>query len=280
MDDWLLELGPRHRVLDIASAGGSFPVVGLACSVIAIDEDPDAFGFAVPLPRADCWRVIGRSEQLPVASASIDLVVCNHALEHFLELDGALEEMGRVLKPDGRLYVAVPDGYGLCDSVYRWVFDGGGHVNRFRRGEIVTRVESRAGVHLAQWQKLYSSFAYLRTIPDLLATAGPDLQGRLKRLARLPRPLVKATQCGLYAGTRGIDRLIGTDLAIYGWALWFDRGAGRATESAPYLNVCMRCGAGHPAESVPRLRWRSWMCPSCLARNPLWLPTPARDAPL
>jgi SAM-dependent methyltransferase len=34
---------------------------------------------------------------LDLASASMDLVICNHALEHFLDLDAVLDEIGRVL---------------------------------------------------------------------------------------------------------------------------------------------------------------------------------------
>lgn len=244
-------------------------MVGLACSVIAIDEDPHAFRPAAPLANARCARVLGRSQQLPVASASIDLVICNHALEHFLDLDAVLEEIGRVLKPGGRLCVSVPDGYGLCDGLYRWLFEGGGHVNRFRRNDLVRRIESRVGVRLAQWQKLYSSFAYLHTLVPLLDAPPPDLQARLKRIARLPRACLKAAQWGLYVGTRVADRLLGTQLAVYGWGFWFDRGAGPAVENPPYVNVCLYCGTGQPSESVRRMPRYGWQCCSCYKRNPL-----------
>jgi SAM-dependent methyltransferase len=237
--------------------------------VIAIDEDTHAFVSAAPLANARCARVFGRSQQLPIASASIDLVICNHALEHFLNLDAVIAEIGRVLKPGGRLYVSVPNGYGVCDGVYRWVFEGGGHINRFRRDDLVRLIESRVGVRLAQWQRLYSSFAYLHTVLPLLDSPPPDLQKRLKRFARLPRVLFKAAQWGLYVGTRVADRFLGTQLAVYGWALWFDRGSGPAVESPPYVNVCLYCGTGHPPESIGRLPRFCWRCPSCYGRNPL-----------
>ena len=35
----------------------------------------------------------------------------------------AKAEIGRVLKPDGRLVVSIPNGYGLCDGIYRFVFE-------------------------------------------------------------------------------------------------------------------------------------------------------------
>jgi SAM-dependent methyltransferase len=268
--DWLEQLGPGDRVLDIASAGGSFDATALACSVIALDEDVDAFRQAGPPEHERCRRVFGRSQQLPIAASSIDLVICNHALEHIAELEATLDEIKRVLKPDGRLYVAVPNGYGVCDAVYRWVFEGGGHVNRFRRDELVRLVESRTGVRLAHWQKLYSSFAYLHRMLDLLDAPAPDLQPRLKRIAKLPRSCVKTAQRGLYVGTRIVDRLCGTESAVYGWALWFDRGGGPATENPPYVNVCMYCGMGHPPDAVQRLSQRRWVCPECGGKNSLF----------
>jgi len=265
---WLTQLGHGDRVLDIASASGSFPVAGLACSVFAIDEDTQAFKWAAALANPGCARVFARSQQLPFASASIDLVICNHALEHFLDLDAVIEEIGRVLKPSGRLYISVPNGYGVCDGVYRWVFEGGGHVNRFRRDDLVQMIESRVGVRLAQWQRLYSSFAYLHTVLPLLDSPPPDLQKRLKRIARLPRVLLKTSQWALYVGTRVADRFFGTQFSVYGWGLWFDRGSGPAVENTPYVNVCLYCGTGQPSESVDRLPRHSWRCPVCHGQNP------------
>src|SRR5947207_2870136 len=107
MDEWLAEFGEGERVLDIGSAGGSFPMTLLKCSVISIDEDPGAFAQDASA-QSGKYRVLGRAQQLPIASASIDLVVCNHALEHFSDVRQCLNEVRRVLKPDGRLFISVP----------------------------------------------------------------------------------------------------------------------------------------------------------------------------
>jgi SAM-dependent methyltransferase len=259
--DWIAELGEGGRVLDVASASGSFSLAGVECSVILLDEDVAALS-------GNRHAVAGRCEQLPFASSSIDLVICNHALEHFAELDPALDEIARVLKPDGRLFVSVPNGHGVCDGVYRWAFEGGGHVNRFRRDELVGLVESRVGVRLAQWQKLYSSFGYLRGIPDM--PQGPELQPRLRRLARLPRAAIEMAQMTLYAGTRTADRCFGTSTAIYGWAFWFDRVAGAAKECRGLVNVCVYCGAADSEEMNGRRWLRRWECLACGRWNRFW----------
>jgi ribosomal protein L40E len=270
MFECLGELGPEGRILDVGSSMGSFPGVELRCSVVAIDEDRDAFQGPAPPESERRWRVLGQAERLPIASASIDVAVCSHSLEHFVEFGRALDEIGRVLKPGGRLYIAVPNGYGFCDAVYRWVYEGGGHVNRFRRDGLIRQIESRAGVRLAEWKKLYSSFVYLHSGRHLGRFPLPGLPARLKTLARLPRVLAAAAHHGLYVGTRLLDRALGTGLALYGWAFWFHRGTGPATELPADINVCMYCGAGHPPGSAQRPGRLAWICASCQARNRFW----------
>lgn len=43
-----------------------------------------------------------------LADMSVDVLLCHHALEHVLDPVGALAEMRRLLKPDGRLLLWVP----------------------------------------------------------------------------------------------------------------------------------------------------------------------------
>ena len=236
--------------------------------VIAVDEDPAVFGVAARSTRCACG-VVGRCESLPLASASIDLVVCNHALEHFSELDRSLEEINRVLKPRGKLFLSVPDGHGFCDHLYRWLFEGGGHVNRFRRSELAELIESRSGLALVKWQRLYSSFGYFRGIPDLASEDHTDLQARLRWVGRLPRRFVDLMHIALYAGTRIVDRCVGTSTSVYGWAMWFDRSGDVPVEMPGYINVCRFCGAGHPPDQSRR-PFHNWICDSCRGQNRFW----------
>lgn len=50
----------------------------------------------------------GRAERLPVSDASVDVVCLLDVLEHLSEPDAALRDIGRVLRPGGRLVVNVP----------------------------------------------------------------------------------------------------------------------------------------------------------------------------
>jgi SAM-dependent methyltransferase len=51
-----------------------------------------------------------RAEELPLLDECADLVICRNALDHMPDPGVALEEFGRVLKPDGALFVSVDIG--------------------------------------------------------------------------------------------------------------------------------------------------------------------------
>ena len=263
MHDWIAELQKGDRVLDLGSGAGSLKSFGYSCSVVSVDCDLDAFSNAFR-PDANFHHVLGDGGALPFAPGVFDLVLCHHVLEHVRNLSATLAEIARVLKPSGRLFVSVPNGYGWCDSIYRYVFEGGDHVNRFERLQLVSTIESAVGLRLTHWQKLYSSFAYFSRLTELDRKIIPNLAPRLRRIARLPARLLKGFQGALYISTRLADRVAGVDWALYGWALYFEPQApGAVEEDPPYVNVCLNCGSGHPAKELARIHKILYRCPTC-----------------
>jgi SAM-dependent methyltransferase len=266
--DWIAQLKSDQWVLDAGAGEGSFPGAEFCCRWLALDDDPATFTTAVRY-----HRVSARGHQLPIRDASIDLLICHHALEHLAPLDEVLSEMARVLKPGGRCYISVPNGFGLCDAVYRLVFLGGGHINRFARNDLVSMVEQRLDLRLVSWHKLYSSFVYMRKLMELLETPPANLPRRLFVISRLPLSCVGFAQRALYVGTRILDRWLGTDLAVYGWAFFFEKPGGRIVVEQPaYVNVCLYCGAGQPAASAPRTGRLSCRCSNCGRDYPYFRP--------
>jgi ubiquinone/menaquinone biosynthesis C-methylase UbiE len=277
MHDWMEQMKAGQRVLDLGAGAGSLKSFEYACTVVCVDSDKDAFANPYA-PQSVVQRVIALGESLPFPASSFDLVLCHHALEHIANVSGTLQEISRVLKSTGRLFISVPNGYGLCDGIYRYVFEGGDHVNRFHRPQLVAMVEKTVGLRLIAWQKLYSSFAYLARVKDLDPSIFPQLAPRLRRFARLPAGVIAVLQGSLYVGTRIADRIAGVDWALYGWALYFERSitGDKIREDPPFVNVCLYCGSGYAANEISR-RWKVlFRCPGC-SRLGIYFP-PFRNA--
>ena len=118
----LAEPKPGDRVLDVACGGGYLLMEaeraglephGIDIAQAAIDR---AKTFA---PNANLVR--GDAENLPYDDASFDIVTCLGSLEHFLSPPKALEEMRRVLKPDGRAVIVVPNQWFAYDVARGWI---------------------------------------------------------------------------------------------------------------------------------------------------------------
>jgi SAM-dependent methyltransferase len=109
-------LGPGQRVLDVACGTGVLACtaaerVGARGSVVGLDANPQMLAVARRKPAQNIEWIDGRAESLPFPDASFDAVVSQFGLMFFDDRVQALREMMRVLRPGGRLAVAV------CDSL-------------------------------------------------------------------------------------------------------------------------------------------------------------------
>jgi ubiquinone/menaquinone biosynthesis C-methylase UbiE len=103
---------PGQQVLDVACGTGVLARtiadrVG-AAGVVGVDVNEGMLAVAKQKAPEIEWRQ-GRAEALPFASASFDVVVSQFGLMFFEDRRAALQEMRRVLRPGGRLVVAVWD---------------------------------------------------------------------------------------------------------------------------------------------------------------------------
>jgi demethylmenaquinone methyltransferase/2-methoxy-6-polyprenyl-1,4-benzoquinol methylase len=150
-----LGLPAGARVLDLACGTGDFLRILAAAGLASLGMDLSwgmlqANGTGLPLAQAD-------GAGLPVAAASVDGITCGYALRNFTDLPGVFGELGRVVRPGGRislLEVAEPD-HGLLLA---------GHRIWFRRAVPVIGglVSDRAA-----YRYLPRSTAYLPDIPVL-----------------------------------------------------------------------------------------------------------------
>jgi SAM-dependent methyltransferase len=107
-------VGPGDRVLDVACGTGVLAREALARvapdgRVVGLDRNDGMLAVARRLAPDVDWRE-GMAEALPLADADFDAVVSQFGLMFFEDRSKALAEMWRVLRPGGRLAVAVWDG--------------------------------------------------------------------------------------------------------------------------------------------------------------------------
>jgi SAM-dependent methyltransferase len=145
--------------LDIGAAGGGNTRVlrDLGWTPVAMEYGPDGAEVAhergLAAVRAD-------ARHLPLADASLSLVVAFDILEHIEEDDLAVAEIRRVLRPDGTLLIAVPADPRLW-SDHDVAVD---HVRRYTR-ETLTSVLQRGGfdiARMASWNVLLRPVVAMR----------------------------------------------------------------------------------------------------------------------
>lgn len=141
---------PDWRVLDVATGTGhtAFAFAPYVETVVAIDLTPEmlirAQGLAVDAGVTNVRFKLDDIHELPFDDETFDdevydLVTCRRAAHHFSDIQEAIDEMVRMLKPGGMLLIddrCVPEDE-FVDSVMNrldWLHDES-HVRQYRPGE-------------------------------------------------------------------------------------------------------------------------------------------------
>jgi len=244
------------RVLDAGCGPGSWPY--------ALRDDLDISGFDIkfppgPPPRSERVRVMRADlARLPLRPGTFDLVVCHYVLEHVTELAACCDELARVVRPGGQLYLSVPRAAAFDDRLYRFA------------GVFAKYVLMKFGKRLEHQQRFD-----FHALVDLFYARGL----RLTATARVPAgfswmndPRTKPLQ-GAFTNTLAwIHRTLGIDLATdANFVLTFEKVGEVGLRHVTH--VCRECG--EHAVVTPDLRGTSqparddtWVCPYCGQRNP------------
>ncbi len=152
-----LALPAGSVVLDLASGTGDLCIDLATMGIRPISIDL-SFGM-LSADRSGVPRVQADILRLPVPDASVDGVTCGFALRNLLDLPTFFDELGRVVRPGGRialLDVSVPS-----NSMVRWG-------NNIYFGKIVPRIGALLSDGAA-YRYLPKSVAYLPTPEAMLA---------------------------------------------------------------------------------------------------------------
>ncbi|MCA0290956.1 MAG: class I SAM-dependent methyltransferase [Actinobacteria bacterium] len=99
-------------VLDVGAGPAQFAAAFRAggARYVPLDHDPG-------VPSVADGGIVGSADALPVASGGVDVVFCSNVLEHVEHVEPVADELVRVLRPGGVLYL----------SYTNWLSPWGGH---------------------------------------------------------------------------------------------------------------------------------------------------------
>jgi SAM-dependent methyltransferase len=131
-------------VLDVGCRAGALTRLYAAENdVVGLDVDREALAEAAKLGIETVWA--DAEERLPFADASFDVVVSAELLEHLREPRRVVEEVGRVLRPGGKLVGSVPNAYRLKNRLRflagRPAESNPTHLHMFRPQEVLALLE-------------------------------------------------------------------------------------------------------------------------------------------
>jgi ubiquinone/menaquinone biosynthesis C-methylase UbiE len=149
MVEFVKSLAPADRALDLGVGDGRLAVEIQTAKLVGADVSQVALDRARKrLPDAELV-LVEPDEPLPFADNVFDLVTCIETLEHVRDVQLALSEIRRVLRPGGRLALTTP-----ASARWRVLFRGvehpfSPHIRSFTRRSLRTTLESM-GFHILE----------------------------------------------------------------------------------------------------------------------------------
>ncbi|MBI3540515.1 MAG: methyltransferase domain-containing protein, partial [Candidatus Eisenbacteria bacterium] len=250
------------RVVDAGCGPGSWnyadrPALAITGFDIKFPPGPPPRAAHVGVVRADLART-------PLEDGAFDLTICHYVLEHVTELRACRDELARITRPGGTLYVAVPRAAAFDDRLYRFA----GYFAKVALMKFGKRIEHQQRFDLAMLKALF-------------AERGLTLEA----LARVPAgfswmndPRTKPLQGPFTDAVAWLHRVSGIDLAAdANFVMTFRKAtagaaAGMAAGAAPprirrVTHVCRECGE-HSVLAPPTPSPARWICPWCGKPNP------------
>ncbi|MEM7459762.1 MAG: class I SAM-dependent methyltransferase [Pseudomonadota bacterium] len=149
---------------------GNLDIVGVDLDEGSLKKAADGLA-TLPKPAHDARGNVafetGDATDLAFEDDSFDVIICSEVLEHLPDYDAALQEIRRVLKPDGKLCISVPHAWPericwqLAPPPNGYAFEAGGHIRIFDEVDLKVSVERHGfnlfkrhhahGIHVPYW---------------------------------------------------------------------------------------------------------------------------------
>lgn len=142
------------KVLDVASGEGygSAFLATVAASVTGVDVSEETILFAQQKYSLDNLQYIqGSAAALPFEDNSFDVVVSFETIEHLTEQEAMMDELARVLRPEGLLIISSPDKLEYTDVPQH---ENEYHVKELYRREFEALIEKRFSNYTVYGQRL------------------------------------------------------------------------------------------------------------------------------
>ena len=257
------------RVLDAGCGPGSwgygeYPEIRIVSFDVKYPPGP-------PKPASHVVVFRGDLARLPLRDRVFDVTVCHYVLEHVSRLEPSCDELARVTRPGGRLYLAVPRSASFDDRLYRFA----GWFAKIALLKFRKRIEH---VQRFDYDKLVGLITARGFEPEAMAMVPAGFSWMNEpRVKRMQGPFTRAV-ARLHRAT-GID--LGRD-ANFVMTFRKAEGAGRTFRKAEgashgfrstrrVTHVCRACGE-HAVLDPPRPWPGRWPCPWCGEPNPLGRP--------
>lgn len=177
------------RVLEIACGRGDFAawcsrlprppamLVAADFSAVALRQARERAG-----ARRSLWLLQADAQAIGVGSGSFDTIICCETLEHLHEPRTALDELARLLRPGGRLFLTTPN-YLNPMGAYRGYLrlrgrrytEEGQPVNRFLLAPVLRRWVRGAGLQVLACDAVGHYLPWPRRAPVLIRERAPYL---------------------------------------------------------------------------------------------------------
>lgn len=118
---WLLDLieaVPGRRLLDVACGVGVLPNKAAKLGLKAHGVDLSEEAIHTALTEGSAGFVVGNGESLPYPTGYFDYIMSIGSLEHYLDPFLGACEMARVMAPDGKACILLPNLYSILGTVY------------------------------------------------------------------------------------------------------------------------------------------------------------------